>query len=160
MLEISSEKENCDSKYSFSLYSDGLGGYDGYHTWIKLSNGTNTYTYSFGPLGDVSLGELLLPYAVPGHMSRHEPEDRERESKSYTGFISKQRYEMMKRMADSLTSNPPNYQLYQYNGDNCVEVTSKILEAGRIDILENLVTPSIVVARIYLLYATLQDSSH
>ncbi|GGF90320.1 MULTISPECIES: calcium-binding protein [Cysteiniphilum] len=159
MLERSTENENCDAKYSFSLYSDGLGGYDGYHTWIKLSNGTNTYTYSFGPLGDVSLGELLLPYAVLGHMSRHEPEGREQQSESYTGFISKQRYEMMKNMADFLASNPPDYQLYQYNGDNCVEVTSKILEAAGIKILKGILGPGRVIDEIDVLNAR-QNSAY
>ncbi|MDA0910859.1 MAG: hypothetical protein O2809_04790 [Proteobacteria bacterium] len=58
-----------------------------------------------------------------------------------------------------LIAYPPDYQLYQNGGDNCVEVTSKILEAAGIKILKGILTPGGVIDDIDVLNAR-QNSAY
>ncbi|WP_440683396.1 calcium-binding protein, partial [Cysteiniphilum halobium] len=147
--------DKCNKEYSFTIYSDGVGGYEGYHTWIKVSDGTSagTHVFSYGPL-DANSIDLVLGSIYPGDFNPHEAAARESLSSSYFGFVSQERYIKMLDQGYHLIAYPPDYQLYQNGGDNCVEVTSKILEAGGINVLKGVLSPSGAISVINILNTT------
>ena len=139
-----------DDIYRFTIYSDGVFNQNGetqggYHTWVKIEGTYGGGSYSFGPTGSI--------FGSPGTF-RIEPADREALVPQYTGYIPFETYANMYAMAKFLDKNPPYYQIFQSGGDNCVEVTSKILEAGGINVLKGILTPSGAINVINILNTT------
>ncbi|WP_440651964.1 calcium-binding protein [Cysteiniphilum sp. 19S12-1] len=122
--------------YKVYIYSDGAlnGDVLGYHTWVKIvnCNSGESYTYSYG--GENS-----------GDFRDGEPADREAKVPQYSGYITEAQFNAMRKKGDDLDKSPPPYRLLQDGGDNCVSVTSLILEAAGINILKGVLSPSEVI---------------
>ena len=122
--------------YKVYIYSDGAlsGDILGYHTWVKIVNCQtgDSYTYSYGAEDS-------------GSFRDGEPADREAKVPQYIGYITEAQFNAMREKGDDLDKNSPPYRLLQDGGDNCVSVTSLILEAAGINILKGLLSPSEVI---------------
>jgi len=130
------------------LSDEGLGT----HTWLIISDGSveGTKKYSFGPIKDAvgpikdDDGNILVGIAGSFDSSLTDVDDSERREQlvtAYTGYMTDSQYDAMLEKGDELVVNPPQYEVFQWGGNNCVEVTSLILEAGGIDIAKGYVIP-------------------
>ncbi|WP_192483952.1 MULTISPECIES: calcium-binding protein [Cysteiniphilum] len=122
--------------YKVYIYSDGAlsGDILGYHTWVKIINCQtgDSYTYSYGAEDS-------------GSFRDGEPADREARVPKYSGYITEAQFNAMREKGNDLAKNSPPYRLLQDGGDNCVSVTSLILEAAGINLLKGLLSPSQVI---------------
>ncbi|WP_236939895.1 hypothetical protein [Francisella uliginis] len=134
-----------DKKYTFTIYSNKLSQGSGTHVWVEISDGTfaGTIKYSYGPIkdadGNIFFGKSGTFDAKLSGVS--DSDERGAISSSYTGTISKAQYLAAITKGEQLRLDPPKYEVFELGGDNCVEVTSKILEAAGIDIALGYVMP-------------------
>ncbi|WP_440683202.1 calcium-binding protein, partial [Cysteiniphilum halobium] len=141
--------------YTVTIISDGLLGGEpkGYHTWLKISDGTKdgTIIYSYGKREGAIDGNIIT--GISGAIRpKGETLERELASSRYEGYITEAQYLAMQSKGDYIVDNPPLYRIYPYGySDNCVEVASEILAAAGINILKGFTTPTAVIGQIEIL---------